>query len=1030
MAGPSRPRFSPGTRGHRQRLRLERLESRQLLAWGPQLVADVDVRGESGVFGGRYQSEGVALVTDGVRMYFQGSDGESEGLFVSDGTASGTRRLLANEAETPTRNGSLTPTQGRLYFTRTSQNSSEEIWTSDGTPEGTRFLADVVPDEYYDHLSSLVGWRGRLYFNAPTQGDPGSRFHELWTSDGTPEGTRRVVGASPLPLRGGAWIGTVLDDELYFSVELSGVRQIWRLSDPAGRIELVSELPRTGPEFRTSPPVAVGGAVYIVANVDAGRQGIWRTTGTPQSTELVVDFRPGFDKAEISAPVVWSEQLYFTAALTPRASSGVNSGLFRVDSAGLWGATQVVALDSDPSRHNPPVAAGERIFFYAIDASQKLQLWSSDGTSPGTRPVTEQLPVFTSDPSVPVMVGDRLFFAANDPARGRELWSSNSGFEDVRLVRDIDLGPQGSEPSPVIELHGKAYFAASNRRTGRELWTVSTDGHRAAQIIDLNRDTRSSDADHYLQLGTASLFTTRTYSDGIGPRWSLWSSKGTPETTRRLLGGPEDGIRGEVYESVVVNGTAFFLAAYGYAPPTLWRSDGTVQGTYLLRSLGVENTYFGGWRWSGLESLNGQLYIVYRDRDEDARLFRSDGTRAGTRVSKSLGPSSAPLENVLRSTGQRLLWFDLEPELGSVIYSSDGTERGTERLVVPELRSTFVNQRAWAELDGRGYFTTYRPGVGYELWRTDGTTTGTERLVTFPGSLALRDLVAADQRLYFWIGTGDRSLQLWTSDGTEVGTKAVDGLPRIPELNADIATTTAGDRLWFTYYTSDSGSRLGVSGGTPAGSRLLPLPAFALRRSIFSLEASGSWLYFSFDDGVHGSELWVTDGMPERTRLVTDLVSGPAGSFPKELTNIGGDLYFTADEGRHGREPWVLRRADLGPPELRARLVDYVIWAAQFGQRGVGLAADQDGNGEVGAGDYALWAARLIPPPNPARPPAPATTGPRTSAGRLSMEPATGPPRHTPAAAEGSAIPEKSAAQSGAGSAVSTWLETLRSRRR
>lgn len=38
---------------------------------------------------------------------------------------------------------------------------------------------------------------------------------------------------------------------------------------------------------------------------------------------------------------------------------------------------------------------------------------------------------------------------------------------------------------------------------------------------------------------------------------------------------------------------------------------------------------------------------------------------------------------------------------------------------------------------------------------------------------------------------------------------------------------------------------------------------------------------------------------------------------------------------------------------------DYALWAAQFGQTGTGLSADFDGNGEVGAGDYALWAANF-----------------------------------------------------------------------
>lgn len=39
--------------------------------------------------------------------------------------------------------------------------------------------------------------------------------------------------------------------------------------------------------------------------------------------------------------------------------------------------------------------------------------------------------------------------------------------------------------------------------------------------------------------------------------------------------------------------------------------------------------------------------------------------------------------------------------------------------------------------------------------------------------------------------------------------------------------------------------------------------------------------------------------------------------------------------------------------------VDYAIWAATFGLSGVGLRADFDRNGSVGASDYALWAANF-----------------------------------------------------------------------
>ncbi len=78
-----------------------------------------------------------------------------------------------------------------------------------------------------------------------------------------------------------------------------------------------------------------------------------------------------------------------------------------------------------------------------------------------------------------------MFFAALDPATGVELWSSDGTTAGTKLFKDINPGLDGASIGQLLVANNVLYFAAQDGVVGRELWKSDGTPAGTAMVKDI-----------------------------------------------------------------------------------------------------------------------------------------------------------------------------------------------------------------------------------------------------------------------------------------------------------------------------------------------------------------------------------------------------------------------------------------------------------------------------------------------------------------------------------------------------------------
>lgn len=373
---------------------------------------------------------------------------------------------------------------------------------------------------------------------------------------------------------------------------------------------------------------------------------------------------------------------------------------------------------------------------------------------------------------------------------------------------------------------------------------------------------------------------------------------------------------------VVLGDTAYFVARDNAHGLELWRTDGTGAGTSRVIDL-VPGP--GGSGPLNLSVSNGRLFFAAGDDSPATRalVYVSDGTAQGTRAIADLAPGFPPGDffgppapgSFTPLNPSTTLFRAFAPATGIELYLTDGTPEGTRLLrdLHPGLESSIPTNLT--VLNGVAYFSaddsvsvdpeTGQAAFDRELWRTDGTPGGTWRVRDLnpgPASSRADAFVTYDNALFFAAFEAEGRMQVFRSDGTGPGTTKLTDFTGESYVERVVP---AGGMLYFNAVANGIGHELYVFDPVTGTPRLVrdinrtptdPEDPSAGNHGSYTREftAFAGNVAFVADDGVHGAELWITDGTEAGTRLLLDLAPGAEGAAPVSLTRWGESLIFVS----------------------------------------------------------------------------------------------------------------------------------------
>ena len=516
-------------------------------------------------------------------------------------------------------------------------------------------------------------------------------------------------------------------------------------------------------------------------------------------------------------------------------------------------------------------------------------------------------------------VGEAMAPVALDYASQAGEGTVHNGNGTAWMVKDIVAGSSHSHPEDLVGIGSTLFFSAKVGQS-RDLWRSDGTAAGTVMVKDIVQGSYGYGCCEYMTpVGDTLYFVAGGANDK-----EIWKSDGTADGTVQVT-----NVTGEwkVPKSLTVVGdTIFFAADDGIHGEELWKTDGTTNGTVMVKDVynGSDDGVFAGaiYQEAGFPVVGDTIFFVGEDETYGRELWRSDGTANGTVIVKDIDTSSntywsssgswtvpnsglacSPWETAVGDT----VYFRADDGTnGLELWKTDGTADGT--VMLTNLygnyswssncgsSNVYNEARVHGALGDTVFFTGQSvAGGGKQLWSTDGTTAGTVQLTQECGSVYCEFVpngVFGDLGgIFLFQGcSADSGCALWRSDGTAAGTMMVKDL--------DTETYTSSYWSYSDIYHPTIFGNLGFFAGKEA-----------------SIAPDGT-VKTSWD-------LWQTDGTTNGTVALSAFGSChsiyPGCHRPEDLIGVGSNLYFGQAIGYPGDELWAFDPANISldtPPPV------------------------------------------------------------------------------------------------------------------